>query len=362
MTLRDDWAGREVHLWGFVVDSKGRASLSQYIGSGILHTISDRQIKANNMISDVNPVAGGLRPADVDRSGLVPRCYMMRNGQIINVFADDNIGLLKMDFIFEAGTALQSKKLQAAAAIHLLTEGTRHHSSREIAEFIDFRGLIVEKSNDEVSSTLTVYGMPRYLGELLPMIKEMIACPTYPQEEFEVFISKRKQQLMTNLQRTSFVARKRFYECLYGTSHPLGMYAKPEDLDLLTAQDVREFHDRYLTFSRMSIILGGTVTDEDLALFDDVFGSEPVVALEKTALPEPSMAVAGLQNLTVPGAVQTTLRVGRRLPYRWDDVDYSRFMILSTVLGGYFGSRLMSNIREDKGYTYGINAMTQIYV
>lgn len=313
------------------------------------------------MISDTNPVSGGLQPSDIERSGLVPRRFVMRNGRTINVFADDNIGLVKMDFIFEAGTALQSKKLQAAAAIHLITEGTQHHTSYEIAEFFDFRGLIVEKSNDEVSSTLTVYGMPRYLDELLPLIKEMILSPTYPQEEFDVFISKRKQQLMTNFQRTSFVARKRFYECLYGTNHPLGQYALPEELDQLTVQDVKEFHDKYLTLSRMSIVLGGTITDRDLTIFDDVFGIEPVENVKKTILPEPSNTITGIQKVEVKGAVQNTLRVGRRLPFKWNDVNYSRFMILSTVLGGYFGSRLMSNIREEKGYTYGINAMTQMY-
>lgn len=313
------------------------------------------------MISDTNPVSGGLQPSDIERSGLVPRRFVMRNGRTINVFADDNIGLVKMDFIFEAGTALQSKKLQAAAAIHLITEGTQHHTSYEIAEFFDFRGLIVEKSNDEVSSTLTVYGMPRYLDELLPLIKEMILSPTYPQEEFDVFISKRKQQLMTNFQRTSFVARKRFYECLYGTSHPLGQYAFPEELDLLTVQDVKEFHDKYLNLSRMSIVLGGTITDRDLTIFDDVFGIEPVENVKKTILPEPSNTITGIQKVEVKGAVQNTLKVGRRLPFKWNDVNYSRFMILSAVLGGYFGSRLMSNIREEKGYTYGINAMTQIY-
>ena len=63
----------------------------------------------------------------------------------------------------------------------------------------------------------------------------------------------------------------------------------------------------------------------------------------------------------MPGATQTTLRLGRVLPLPWDSMDYARFVLLTTILGGYFGSRLMSNIREDKGYTYGIYARTQIY-
>ena len=267
------------------------------------------------MISYTNPVKGALSPADIDRTPLIPQHYALRNGKVVHYYADNHIELMKIDFIFSVGTALQTKKMQAASAINLMTNGTQRHSSREIAEFLDFRGIIMEKTNDEVSSTLTVYCMPRYLDELLPLVREMIEEAVYPQDEFDIFIAKRKQKLMSNMQRTSYVARNRFMECLYGSDHPMGRFAVPADLDLLTVQDVREFRRRYLDFSHLDIVVGG---------------------------------------------VQTTLRVGRRLPFKWNDVDYSRFMVVSTLLGGYFGSRLMSNIREDKGYTYGIHAMTQV--
>ena len=313
------------------------------------------------MISSENPVREQLKPGDIDRRPLVPGCFVMRNGQTIAYFADNNVELLKVDFVFEAGTALQEKKLQAASAINLVTEGSAHHSAREIAEFMDYRGIIVEKSNDEVSATLTLYFLPRYVEELLPVVAEMLFEPTYPEEELAIFVAKRRQKLLTEMQRTSFLARRRYYECLYGATHPLGSYAVPSDFDLLTVEDVRDFHDRYLTPSRMRIVIGGAVSESVLKAFDRVFGGMVAGSYDAIVLPNPADAVRGLQRVEVPGAVQNTLRVGRRLPMRWEDREYAEFMVLSTVLGGYFGSRLMTNIREEKGYTYGINAVTQIY-
>lgn len=140
----------------------------------------------------------------------------------------------------------------------------------------------------------------------------------------------------------------------------MGRYAVPSDIDALTAADVRDYHRHWLTPSRMDIVLGGAVTEALLAAFDSTFGSDAVIVISRTELPKPIPQGVGLQNVAVKGAIQNTLRVGRLLPMRWNERAYAEFMILSTVLGGYFGSRLMSNVREDKGYTYGINAMTHI--
>ena len=306
------------------------------------------------MLSTENPIKGHLLPRDIDRRPLVPQRYNMRNGKVINYFVSDDIGLIKMDFIFEAGSALQDKPVQAAAAINLLTEGTTRHTSKEIADFLDFRGIIVEKSNDEVSSTLTLYAMPRYIGELLPLLREMLTEPTYPEVEFGVFVAKRRQQLLVNLQRTGFVARKRWCESLYGIGHPQAVFATLADLEQLTVEDVRAYHRNRLTPSRLAIVLGGAVSKEVLNEFD------VVETVERTVLPEPKSDPGGRYDVAVEGAVQNTLRVGRLLPMQWNDREYAEFMVLSTALGGYFGSRLMTNIREDKGYTYGIGAMTQI--
>ena len=306
------------------------------------------------------PYIEPLIPADIDRSVLIPREHVMPNGGIVYCFPDSTTDLVKIDLIFEAGTALQEKYMQSAAAIQLITEGTSRRTAREIAEFMDFRGIVAEKSNDAVSATLTVYTLACYMEELVPLLYEMTTDAAYPQAEFDVYISKRRQQLLTNRKKTSYRARVQYYTSLYGAEHPLGRFASADDLGGLSVEEVRSFHDRYLTPSRLSIVVGGKVGEGELKLLDDTFGSHETSPYSRVVLPPPQAEGLGEKRVEVAEAVQNTLRVGRLLPFGWESPDNTRFMVLSTVLGGYFGSRLMSNIRDEKGYTYGINAFTQI--
>lgn len=309
----------------------------------------------------INP----LTSSSISREGLEPLRHALPKGGWVNYFVDTHIDIVKIDFIFPAGSALQQKRLQATAAIRLVTEGTKQHSAREIAEFMDFRGIVIEKNIDEVSTTLTVYSLRRYLDDLLPLLREIIVEAAYPEEEFRLYVDKRKQHLLGEMMRTSVVARNLFYERLYGSEHPLGQHAIPEDFDKLTVEDVRSFHRDYLKPEDATIVVGGNVDELLLELFDKHFGDFATSAssLSSIEIPSPSVDSANLYTQIrhkLPGAVQNTLRVGRILPMRWNDMDYARFMVLCTILGGYFGSRLMSNIREDKGYTYGIYSQTRI--
>ena len=305
-----------------------------------------------------------MKPAEIDRSGLEPQKYTMQNGQQLYFFVDNHINLVRLDIIFDAGTVFQNKKFQSAAAINLVTEGTTRRSAREIGEFMDYRGIVLEKGNDIVTASLSVYTLSRYLDELLPFLYEIITEASYPQEEFEVYMSKRRQQLLTNNRKTSYVARVCYYERLFGSEHPLGSFATVEDIDSLKVDDVRRFHHEHLQLSNARLVASGAITKEVLKKID-MLTSRFVNSNDQLdydiVIPSPNPTSAiGFCPIEVQGTVQNTLRVGRLLPMEWNDMHYARFMVLSTILGGYFGSRLMSNIREDKGYTYGVNALTQI--
>ena len=304
-----------------------------------------------------------LTSSSISRDGLSPLSHELPGGGSIRYFFDNHIDIVKIDIIFPAGSAVQDKRLQASTAIRLITEGTSKHAARDIAEFIDFRGIAVDKGATEVSATLTVYTLRRHIVELMPLLREIVVDAAYPDDEFRLYVENRRRHLLTELKRTSYVARNLFYEKLYGQQHPMGTHAVPDDFDRLTVDDVRRFHREHYRPESAVIIVGGNVDEEVLELFDRYFGdfgteggrlSVPIpgVATEPT-FPHPV-------NLALPGAVQNTLRVGRLLPMPWDSMDYARFVVLTTLLGGYFGSRLMSNIREDKGYTYGIYSQTRI--
>lgn len=299
---------------------------------------------------------------------LAPRVATLSDGRPLHMFPSMAFDLVKLDLTFEAGSRYQWLKSQAHAANQLVGEATASHGEDWVAEFFDFRGISVERSTGVSTAALSFYFLRRYADELLPLLREMVECPRIAPDLFDAYLRRRRHELLTGAQKTSTVARNQYYHHLYGADHPLGVYATADDLSALRLDDVAAFVARHYRLEEAFIILSGCVDDGLVSLVDrhlSVASVTPGPSVSHPLLPpcDPVVAVAapGRWHVQVPSAVQASLRIGRVLPFAWHDVDYPRFMVLNTVLGGYFGSRLMSNLREDKGYTYGIHSMTQIF-
>ena len=298
-----------------------------------------------------------------DLKPLVPQTHLLPNGRSLYCFQNNALELTKLDLTFEAGSSLQTHKSQAHGANQLFAEATNRHDAQQMAEFLDFRGIVVEKMTDVSIGNISFYFLRRYAEELFPIIREMFDEPLVTQPLFDAYRAKRRQQLSLGMQKTAYVARNKYYEALYGFNHPLGTYAQPSSLDTLTAAHLADFIGRHYHLDSAHMVLSGYVDDALLALADQHLSPTPAVPVSPAVLPQPMPSHEGPANIGCPmdNAVQSTLRIGRILPLKWHQEEYGRFMVLNTVLGGYFGSRLMSNIREDKGYTYGIYSTTQVH-
>lgn len=301
---------------------------------------------------------------------LLPQKRMMANGRMLYIITSDSTDLVKLDFLYEAGSAYQPQMLCAAAAckLHMLSGGG--HTAAQLSEFLDYRGVIVETSPDVLQSTVTVYFLRRYAGELLPLLLEVMECADFPEEEFRVYCGKRRQELLSAERKTNEVARRLFYQELFGVEHPLGRYAVADDVDRLQLDVVKDFYRRRFVGGEMSLVLSGSVDEKLVELVESCFGMKKCGVVENTRLAGLSGGIyemverqlRGTKAIgVIDGAVQSTVRIGRVLPLQWKDMNYARFMLLTTILGGYFGSRLMQNLREERGLTYGVYARTQIY-
>jgi len=293
---------------------------------------------------------------------LIPTSHPLPNGNQLLLFRNNNLGILKLDITLEAGSAYQSAKSQAHAANQLFGEATALTPAPNMAQFLDFRGIVAERSADTCTANISFYFMPKFAPELLPLIAQMFECPVVTPQLFDAYISRRTAQLKTNFQKTNYLARNLYYQLLYGPDHPLGTYALPDDIGHLTLRHVQDFIRSRYSLAHAHLILSGPVDDTLLRLADTHL-APPLLqpAPQRHFLlvsPQPPAAPAHVQ---LPSAVQSTIRIGRLLPFPWHNPLYARFMVLNTILGGYFGSRLMSNLREDKGYTYGIYSQTQIF-
>lgn len=290
-----------------------------------------------------------------DTASLLPQVYRCGNGTI-HYFPTEGFPMVRLDLLHEAGSAYQPQPLCAAAANRLFVLASDSRSAAEVAEFMDYRGIVVESDPDQLVSRTTFYFLRRYLDDLLPVIDDLMRHPAFPQADFDAYRSKRRQEVLAMQQQSPKMARRLFYQSLFAKGHPLTVYAEADDADRLTRDVVRQFYaERY---GSCHIVLSCDVDDELL---------RQVASLQNETVPIDRKTLSGQSEATgsfampIAGAVQTTLRVGRVLPLRWDDPDYARLMLLVTLLGGYFGSRLMSNLREEMGVTYGVYARTQLY-
>lgn len=291
---------------------------------------------------------------------LRPEIVTLAGGRQVFAFRNKSTSLVRLDFLHEAGSYYQPSPLVSGAAckLHLAAGGS--YNADRLSEFMDYRGILVDHGPSILQTDTSVYFLRRYAEELLPVLTEVMREPAFPQQQFEAWCSKRRQEMLSARRKTGEVARKMFYKSLFGESHPLGRFAEAEDVDRLRVQAVRDFYNEHYGLEQTTIVAGGDVDDQLLALIDRYFQGEARNE-KREVLAQPNVKAEGVIEEKIDGAVQTTVRVGRVLPLRWDEMDYARFMLLVTALGGYFGSRLMGNLREDKGYTYGIYARTQIF-
>ena len=296
----------------------------------------------------------------IDRSGLSPLTHTLSNGQPLHLFQDTAIEIVKIDITFEAGPCYQDKKLVAVTTNKLLTEGTLRHSAAEIAQFMDFRGIIIDTTVNSFIASVTAYALRRHVTELIPMLHEILTQPAFAQHEFQIAMARRRQQLLTSLQKTSILSHHIFYRELFGPDHILGNWAVSDDTYNITIDDIRNFFRDHYQLGTARYIISGHYDDTILRCFDDYFGHAPAAPRrELPTIPVP-VRQPSVFSATLPNAVQSSLRIGRILPVPHASNEFSQFIVLNTLLGGYFGSRLMNNLREDKGYTYGIHSQTRL--
>lgn len=264
--------------------------------------------------------------------------------------------LVKIEVVFNAGTCAQHKALLATATNALMREGTTKFTSSEISETLDFYGSYLETQVDKFTAGFTLYSLNKHLGSVLPVLKSVIEEPVFPEKEFDLYLSNNLQKFKINQQKVDVVVRNQFPSLLYGNNHPYGRYAKESDFSNLQLNDLKSFYQQFYKGKIAYILVSGLVDESIVKQINENFGSVPnsykeIVHDYFVASPSESRKVL----IEKKEAIQSAIRIGRPL-FSKSHPDYFNFQVLNTVLGGYFGSRLMSNIREDKGYTYGIGS------
>lgn len=292
--------------------------------------------------------------------------YTLDNGiEVYSVNAGTQ-EVMMVEWVFFAGNSYEEKNLVATAANNLLKNGTSSRTAFQINEHFEYYGSHFNRACYNETSTLTLHCLDKHIGELLPLVKELVTDAIFPQEELDIFKQNMKQRLTVNLKKSEFVASRLIDAYLYGEHHPYGVYSRHEDWDALQREELVAFYKKYYSEGRCIIFTAGKLPADLPQLLNEQFGHLPLSRPDLTKVPfhalQPSSENGKPIRLTNdPDGVQGAIRLGRPFPNRHHP-DFMKMQVLNNLFGGFFGSRLMSNIREDKGYTYGIYSYMQNHI
>jgi zinc protease len=259
---------------------------------------------------------------------------------------------VKLTLEFNAGKIHQPSALVAGFTADLLFSGTAGKSQQEIQEEFDYYGGYVQAEMGMERSTVTIYGLIHQMDKLIELTFEALQGAEFPEREFEQHRNIELQKFRINWEKVATRVRKYFSNALFeGT--PFDNATSEDDFSKVTRSQCREFHQTRYLKGLIDVNIVGNLTDKQLQSlmirldgWKNAFNESVNFSLKSNS---------GLRSETKEGALQTAIRVGKIL-FTPQHEDYMAFDVLNTLLGGYFGSRLMSNIREDKGYTYGIGS------
>jgi predicted Zn-dependent peptidase len=265
--------------------------------------------------------------------------------------------LIKIEFLFSAGMYQQEVPLQATTVNAMLEEGTSKLNASQIADSIDYYGAFLETGVSQDHASIVLYTLNKHLKSTLPIVEQIIKDSVFPQQELDTHIRNKKQTFLVNNQKVGNVARKHFTELLFGEYHPYGINVKETDFDFVKRTHLNDFYSRFYRANNCKIILAGKVDDGVLNLLDDYFGGNDWIAINDLTTKAKKIITSKVSEHLIlkEDALQSAIRIGKVL-FNKTHSDFQSLQVLNTVFGGYFGSRLMSNIREDKGYTYGIGS------
>ncbi|MBR2607774.1 MAG: insulinase family protein [Bacteroidaceae bacterium] len=265
--------------------------------------------------------------------------------------------VVRLDLLFRGGYAVQSRPLQALFTNRMLREGNSVLNAAAVSRKLDSCGAWMETYSSQNCNHITLYTLRRHLPELLKVLAEIVKNPAFPQKNLDVVRRANKSHFLINSRKVDVVAQRHFEKAIWGSEHKFGRLVCAEDYDAVTVELLREYYGNVYGSQNCTIFLSGKFDDCEVEKLGDYFGKEQWGASSRVSIDDlpPLASMRGRVNVKVDDTMQSGIKIGM-MAVDSSHPDFYTLKYLSVLLGGFFGSRLMTNVRERNGYTYHIEA------
>lgn len=284
--------------------------------------------------------------------------FKLKNGIPVYIIPFGGQDIVELRLVSGGGKRYESVKGQAGFTAKMLPEGTATYTGYEFAQKLDEFGAFLGTDSGFDSSIFNLTVLEKHLGSVLPLLAELSLKPTFPEEEFTKMRDRTLQRLEVQEKNTAFVARREFNKLLFGPDHPYGSSSGKEEVKAVQLESLKAFHEDRNHPRNWAFVVSGRFSEKYLLdSLNEYFGEIDLNgngSMQSNSLSNISPA-SGFHSFEVPDGTQGTIRLGH-VGFQRNHPDFHRVQMVNTILGGYFGSRLMKNIREEKGYTYSIGS------
>jgi zinc protease len=284
------------------------------------------------------------------------KSFKLNNGVPVFSIEAGTEDIMRLEIIFRAGQAKESIPLLASSTNLMLSEGSQNYTSEELNSLLDYYGAFINLNPEKDLAGMVLFFLNKHIDKVLELACEILLRPLFPENELNNLMQKRLRWHLVNREKPANKATDQFFESAFGKLHPYGRQLTENDFDNINPSIIKEFYSKYYTPDNMTIFMSGRIDPKAIDLLNKYFGEAEYM---KSSGAEPGIPLtpAEIKEVHVgkADAVQTAIRIGSPTLNKRNP-DYPGLKIVNTILGGYFGSRLMKNIREEKGFTYGISS------
>lgn len=282
-----------------------------------------------------------------------PDQYMLGNNMPLYVLNIGSQPIVELELIFKSGSCYEMQPGAAYFTAGMLLEGTKHKDTQAIAQIIDYYGATISTHVQKDFSIITLSALTKYLKPLLDLLLEVLLTPSFPEKSLQLLKNIKIQAIQMADKKNNRIAYKQFCSALFTETHPYGRQLTLKDVHAINQVHLQD-HYQKIFFTNGSAFVSGKVSASDLSLIKKSLE----LLTQKTITPPTQLLPTTLpRKIDFPDGqhLQSAIVIGKKLLIK-KEVDFLPMVVVNTLLGGYFGSRLMQNIREDKGYTYGIHS------